>query len=116
MNLPTVEPLPLEADAHGILRVTGTRVPLDNLIHEFLAGADPEEIASSYPTVPLATIYSLIGHYLANRAAVDEYLRKNEEAISVAIEEGRRNQSGLRSRLLARLSSREASSAPVSGR
>lgn len=107
--------IPLEADATGILRVAGTRVPLDNLLHEFLAGASAEEIVSSYPTVPLADVYTLIGHYLSNRAELDAYLKKNRVATAAAIDEGRRRQSGLRERLLAKLNTPEASGAPVPG-
>lgn len=112
----TIEHVPLELDSHGILRVAGTRVPLDNLIHEYLAGAAPEEIADNFPTVPLATVYTLIGHYLANRAELDAYLRKNAQDRDESIDTGRRQQAGLRERLLARLKSQEASGASIPGR
>jgi len=115
MNQSSEKPIPLEADAAGILRVAGTRVPVDNVLHEFLAGASAEEIVSSYPTLPLADVYTLIGHYLSHRAELDVYLKKNQDATSAAIAEGRRRQSGLRERLLARLNTSEASSAPVLG-
>jgi len=115
MTSTTIESDQLERDARGILRVAGTRVPIDNLLHEFLAGASPEEIAASYPTVPLANVYSLIGHYLANRTEFDAYLRTNERDRDALIEAGRRQQSGLRQRLLSRLKSQEAGSASLLG-
>jgi uncharacterized protein (DUF433 family) len=115
MTIAATQPIPLLADDHGILRVTNTRVPFDNLIHEFLAGAAPEEIASAYPTVPVADIYTLIGYYLSNRAELDEYLRKNRAATTAAIEAGRNQQAGLRERLLARLNTPENSGAAVPG-
>lgn len=115
MTVETAQPIPLVADAHGILRVTNTRVPLDNLIHEFLAGAAPEEIAGAYPSVPLAHVYTLIGYYLNHRAELDEYLRKNRAATTAAVEAGRQRQAGLRERLLARLNAPENSGAPVPG-
>jgi len=115
MIKPSAVPIPLEADAQGILRVLGTRVPVDNLLHEFLAGASPEEIVHAYPSVSLADAYTLIGHYLANRTELDAYLNENRTATTAAIAEGRQRQSGLRERLLAKLNAPEASRAPVSG-
>jgi uncharacterized protein (DUF433 family) len=103
MTLPAAPPIPLVADAQGILRVANTRVPLDNLIHEFLRGATPEEIATAYPSVPLNDIYTLIGYYLHNRAELDEYLQKSRAETASAIEQGRGQQAGLRERLLARV-------------
>jgi uncharacterized protein (DUF433 family) len=107
--------IPLEADEHGILRIVGTRVPFHNLVNEFLSGASPEEIASSYPSVPLAAIYSLIGHYLNNRVELDARFLQYRLATAAAIERGREQQSGIRERLLARVNSSEASSAPLPG-
>jgi uncharacterized protein (DUF433 family) len=115
MTIPTEQLIPLRADDHDILRVTNTRVPFDNLVHEFERGATPEEIVAAYPTVSLADVYTLIGYYLRNRAELDEYLRKNRTATAGAIEQGRQQQAGLRERLLARLNAQENLGAPVPG-
>ena len=42
------EPVAIETDADGVIRVGGTRVTLDTLIAAFDAGATAEEIAQQY--------------------------------------------------------------------
>lgn len=96
--------VPLSADEAGVLRVAGTRVSLDSVVHAFDEGATPEEIAQDFPTLALADIYSVIGYYLQNRAEVEEYLeqrRVQREDLKAEIE-SRFNPQGLRERLLAR--------------
>jgi uncharacterized protein (DUF433 family) len=96
--------VPLSADEAGVLRVAGTRVSLDSVIHAFDEGATPEEIAQDFPTVDLAAIYSVISYYLQNRVEVERYLARR----AVQREELRKeteacfNPQGLRERLLAR--------------
>jgi uncharacterized protein (DUF433 family) len=108
-------PVPLVADDAGVLRVEGTRVPLDNLLHEYLRGSGAEEIAGAYPTVGLDRVYTLIGYYLRHRAELDEYLRRNEAAESAVLEGGRAKQAGLRERLLARTTRTEAGGVALPG-
>ncbi|MDQ3743535.1 MAG: DUF433 domain-containing protein [Acidobacteriota bacterium] len=96
--------VPLSTDEAGVLRVAGTRVSLDSVIHAFDEGATAEEIAQAFPTLDLAAIYSVIGYYLQNRAEVEQYLeqRKIERGeLKKEIEE-RFNPHGLRERLLTR--------------
>jgi len=38
------EPVPIEKDAHGVLRLAGSRVTVDVLVSAFVAGQTPEEI------------------------------------------------------------------------
>ncbi|MEG4572573.1 hypothetical protein QUA56_07705 [Microcoleus sp. N3A4] len=40
--VPTAEPIPLVADANGVIRVSRTRVTLDTLITAFLEGCTAE--------------------------------------------------------------------------
>jgi uncharacterized protein (DUF433 family) len=96
--------IPLSTDQAGVLRVAGTRVSLDSVVHAFDEGATPEEIAQSYPSLDLAAIYSVIGYYLQNRAEVEQYLGKRKvERDQVKKEiESRFNPHGLRDRLMAR--------------
>ncbi|HEX6626116.1 MAG TPA: DUF433 domain-containing protein [Pyrinomonadaceae bacterium] len=96
--------VPLFTDEAGVLRVAGTRVSLDSVIHAFDQGATPEEIAQDFPTLDLAAIYSVLGYYLQNRAEVEQYLeqRKVRRAESRKEIEARFNPHGLRERLLAR--------------
>lgn len=55
--VPTAEPIPLVADANGVIRVGRTRVTLDTVITAFLEGATAEEIREQYPSLQLSDIY-----------------------------------------------------------
>ena len=64
----------------GGYRVRGTRVSLDSVVYRFLEGLSPESIqADCFPTLTLEQVYGVITFYLANRAEVDEYLRRSDE-------------------------------------
>ena len=56
--------IPMEPDTAGVVRVGGTRVTLDTIIAAFKDGATAEEIVHQYPSLALADVYSVIGHYL----------------------------------------------------
>src|ERR1700694_6299017 len=68
------EPVPLEKDQRGTIRIVNSRVTLDTIVANFEKGATAEKIAESFPTLNLADIYSIIGYYLHHRAEVKEYL------------------------------------------
>ena len=104
MNLPPIDGTPLALDAHGVLRVSGTRVSLDVVLRAFRDGATPEEIVLQFDTLPLADVYAVIGHYLRHRPAFDEYLRANEAADEAVWREAqaRQQRAGIRDRLTAR--------------
>lgn len=98
------EPIPLTSDADGVLRVGGTRIPLDTVVGVFREGATPEEIVLRYPSLDLADVYSVIGYYLHHRAEVDSYLaeqRRQAEAVR-AENEARFDPIGVRDRLMKR--------------
>ncbi len=99
------EALPLQRDQHGTIRVGGTRVTLDTVIHAFKAGADAGEIADQFSTLSLADIYTVIGYYLRHRQEIDAYLAEREEqAREIRRQHEARfgSQEGLKERLLAR--------------
>jgi len=104
MAEPLVEPVPLHADAHRVLRVGGTRVPLETVVSAFDAGATPEEIAQDFPVLKLDDIYSVLTYYLRHPQEVAEYLRQRQGLAQEVRRkwEARRPQAGLRERLLAR--------------
>ncbi|NUM48215.1 MAG: DUF433 domain-containing protein [Anaerolineales bacterium] len=101
--------MPLEVDRHGVIRVGGTRVPLDTVVEAFGDGATPEEIVYQYPSLNLSDVYSAIGYYLQNRAKVEDYLKKRQiQAETVRKEyETRFPAEGIRARLLARMAQKE---------
>jgi uncharacterized protein (DUF433 family) len=80
MTLP-LEPraIPLTRLENGVYRVTGTRIPLERIIEEYKDGATPEEIVSSFDTLRLPDVYTLIGYYLDHKEEVEQYLREEEK-------------------------------------
>ncbi len=100
-----LQPVPLSTDPDGLVRVGGTRVTLDTVVATFEEGATAEEIVQQYPSLGLADVYAVIGYYLRNRPAVEEYVRQRRElAAEVRREnEARYDYREIRERLLARL-------------
>ena len=98
------KPPPLTESPDGVIRMQGTRVPLETIVTAFDAGATPEEITQQYPSLDLAAVYAVIAHILDNRDTVDEYVAKRRKAgaaVRAEIEQGSALE-GLRARLLAR--------------
>jgi uncharacterized protein (DUF433 family) len=106
MNMPIqAVQVPLFDDAQGGLRVAGTRVLLEHIVHAFEDGATPEGIVQSYDTLQLADVYAVLTWHLRHRAEVAEYMQKRAEAaeaIRRTIEAGQPDRAELRARLLAR--------------
>src|SRR5215216_3041186 len=102
--LTEIEQMPLKQESDGVIRVGGTRVPLDTIVAIFEQGATAEEIVQRFPTLDLADVYFAIGYYLRHRTEVDHYLheRQNRSDQVRAQNTARFNQHGLRERLLAR--------------
>jgi uncharacterized protein (DUF433 family) len=97
-------PVPLREDAHGVVRVVGSRVTLDSIVAVFDRGATPEEIVQSFPSLALGDVYAVLAWVVSRRSEVDAYLagRGVEEASVRADVELRFPSVGLRERLLAR--------------
>ncbi|HEY2012949.1 MAG TPA: DUF433 domain-containing protein [Bryobacteraceae bacterium] len=98
------DPLPLQMDSDGVIRVRGTRVTLDTVWAAFQEGATAEEIVQQYPSLSLADAYQAIGYGLRNDAGLNAYLAKRSE---VGEEIRKSNESrwqpvGIRNRLLDR--------------
>ena len=56
----TTDPTPLHSDEHGVVRVGGTRVTLDQIVEPFRQGVTPEEIALRFPTLDLGVVYATV--------------------------------------------------------
>lgn len=104
MNMPIqAVAVPLFDDGQGGLRVTGTRVLLERIIHAFEDGATPEGIVQSYDTLQLADVYAVLTWYLRHKVDVEHYLRtRTEEAevIRQTIEAKQPDMGDLRARLM----------------
>lgn len=112
------EPIPLETDADGVVRVGGTRVTLDTVVAAFKEGATAEEIVYQYPSLSLADVYFVIGYYLQRRTDVEAYLRWRQRQANEARKqnEARFDPHGIRDRLLARRAGEKAVSHAATGR
>ena len=67
-------PVPMAMDASGSIRISGTRVTLDNLMVHFEAGESPEEIVGQLDVLNLADVYLVRGYCLLHADEVREYL------------------------------------------
>ncbi len=72
------EPVPLEQDEQGTIRVKASRVTLDTILAAFKKGETAEEIFESFPTLDLADIYSIIAYYLHHQEQVETYLGEQD--------------------------------------
>jgi uncharacterized protein (DUF433 family) len=98
------EPIPLQQNQQGVVRVGGTRVTLDTVIAAFEEGATAEEIVDQYPSISLADAYAVIAYYLHHRAEVDAYLAQRRSESGAVREQNvtRFGSTGVRERLLTR--------------
>jgi uncharacterized protein (DUF433 family) len=110
-------PIPLHADADGVVRVAGTRVTLDTVVAAFKHGATAEQIAHGYPVLNLVDIYADITFYLHRREAVEEYLAEQHRAGQHIRHqmEARFDPHGIRDRLPARRTTKDQQDASASG-
>ncbi len=101
---------PLVVTEQGTIRVKGSRVSLDSIIHHFKLGATAEQIVQSFPSLSLGDVYSSIAYYLTHRPEIEEYLQQQEAAANALQEQLESNPSyqseiaELRSRMLGRWS------------
>jgi uncharacterized protein (DUF433 family) len=63
----------------GGYTISGTRVSLDSVVYEFLAGQSAESIAQAFPVFTLEQVYGAITFYLAHREEVDRHLEANRK-------------------------------------
>lgn len=96
--------IPLEEHPGGVIRISGTRVPLERVIDAFLAGDTPEQIVQDYDSLSIGQVYAVIAYYLDNRENVDAYLAvADQEAADVQGRiEAQFDPVGIRARLLGR--------------
>lgn len=105
MPLPlAAEPPPLTVRDDGVVRVGGSRVPLDTVVEAFREGLRPEAIQQQYPSLDLPHVYAAISYYLHHRSEVEEYLEervRHRQEVRREVE-SRFDPTGIRERLLAR--------------
>jgi uncharacterized protein (DUF433 family) len=113
IKIETVQTVPLTVWEDGSIRITGSRVTLDSIVHEYKLGATAEQIADSFPPTSLADIHAVIAYYLTHRTEVEEYLRQMEaeaNAVQQRIESDpqyQKHKAMMRERLHARWAARQ---------
>lgn len=102
----TVEPVPIAESGDGVIRIAGTRIPLERVIRAFQAGATPEQIALDYDVLSLGDVYSVVNWYLQHRQEADNYVaRATAESQQIQADiESLTGTADVRARLLARQS------------
>jgi uncharacterized protein (DUF433 family) len=71
-------PVPLTQLENGVWRITGTRIPLEQVVECYLAGYTPEQIVDSFDVLKLSDVYHVLGYYLDHKEVVDEYIREED--------------------------------------
>jgi len=104
------ESAPLKANENGVILVGKTRVTLDTVVDVFNQGATAEEVVYRYPSLNLADVYATIAFYLNHQLEVEAYLQQRRRRSQEIREtnQARFDPQGLRDRLLARRTEREA--------
>jgi len=91
----------------GSIRISGSRVPIDAIVHHFNLGCTAEEIVYKFPSLLLAQVYGAIYYYLTHKHEIGKYLQEREaraEETREMIESSplAADRKGIRERLLAR--------------
>lgn len=73
-----VQTAPLVLGEDGTIRIVGSRVTLDSIVHAFKDGASAEQIQEDFPSLSLRDIYGAISYYLDRTHQVEEYLQEQE--------------------------------------
>jgi uncharacterized protein (DUF433 family) len=79
-TLDATQAVPLTLGDDGTIRITGSRVTLDSVVHQFQQGATAEQIQEDFPSLTLRDIYGVIAYYLQHTPAVEDYLRTQAQA------------------------------------
>lgn len=66
----------LTRDPDGFIHVSGHRIGLEHLVHDYNQGYSAEMLACEYPTLSLAVIHKILGFYLETQGDVDGYVAR----------------------------------------
>ena len=95
---------PLCETDDGVIRVSGTRIPLERVVRAFRSGATPEQIAQDFDVLTIESVYAVVNYYLHHRSEVDAYLTAAEEEAGKTRSkiEQEDDPTGIRARLIAK--------------
>jgi uncharacterized protein (DUF433 family) len=69
---------PLNQDADGTVRVTGSRVTLDTIVSAFKRGGTAEQIQDSFPSLSLSQVYGAIAWFMDHQDEAEAYLKERQ--------------------------------------
>jgi uncharacterized protein (DUF433 family) len=78
LSLPGV----VEEDAWGQVYLVGHRITLYDIVYYYNEGYSAEMLVGQFPTLSLAHVHKVIAFYLENTSAVDQYVTREDEAIT----------------------------------
>lgn len=73
------EVIPIYPDDDERMRMSGTQLLLDLVVHAYHQGDTPEHIIQRYTTLTLENVYLSLGYYLRHRDEVDAYIQRIDE-------------------------------------
>jgi len=76
--LESKQSVPMSAAEDGTIRIAGTRVSLESVVHHYEQGATVEEIVLRFPALGLADVHSCLAYYLNHREKFQEYLIRQQ--------------------------------------
>ena len=85
----------------GSWRVSGSRVGLDAIVHDYWDGRTPEAIREDFPTLSLEQIYGAVAFYLGHREEIDRYLEDQEARCEQLRQESEKKNAALLNRIRA---------------
>lgn len=59
LRIAPTQAVPLTQVKDGVFRITGSRVTLDSIMHQFRSGATAEQIQEDFPSLGLGDIYTV---------------------------------------------------------
>jgi uncharacterized protein (DUF433 family) len=77
--LESTQEVPLSVSEEGTIRIAGTRVSLDSIVHHYQQGATAEEIALRFPALRLAEIHFALAYYLSHQESIGEYIEQQHQ-------------------------------------
>ena len=73
------DPVPLQIDDTGTIRVGQSRVTLDVILRYWQSGMTADEIARGLDSLTRSDVHGALAYYYRHQNEIDEYLRRRDE-------------------------------------
>jgi uncharacterized protein (DUF433 family) len=78
-GLEQTQEMPLVVSEDGTIRIAGTRVSLESVVHHYEQGASAEEIVLRFPVLRLADVHSCLAYYLNHQEQIQQYMTRQQQ-------------------------------------